>query len=146
MSIERISHLVYKGTTTEAIQFVQDCKSEEELFIFVYNYNWENGLATPRLVMENPVCSMEIAQLLFFSGDGYTFLSEGLMNQESGDEWVLFMKHLYASIVARQYKAGKTAFKVPLTKVQIYKLKKQIDPEAFVLFTEFSGVDCNIIV
>ena len=123
MSTQRIAHLLYHGTLAENREYLKEALSEEELYIYAYNYNWENGFSIPELILKHPACSLEIALLVFYRGDGYTFLT----NQDDEDEtskWYIFIKNLHDNSICGKYQLGQTAFSIPLSKVQIYKLKK----------------------
>jgi len=141
MNTERITHLLYYGTKEEIAGFLKSCTSEEELCTFAYNYNWENGFAVPKMILENPICSLEVALIVFYSGDGFTFLTENTSTAVPNDEWSGFMRFLYNDIIRQRYPSGLTAFRVPLTKVQIYKLKKNENVNQ-VFITDIPGIDC----
>ena len=81
--------------------------------------------------------------MIFYAGDGYSYLLEKPKDTKS-KEWFEFITDLYAKIKNNKFKIGKAAFTVPLTKVQIFKLKKTLSDEEQVFINDISGFDCNI--
>lgn len=77
---------------------------------------------------------MGIALLIFYRADGLSYLAEKSDNVNL-PQWSSFIKKLYDSILARKYQRGEIGFKVPLSKVQLFKLKKVITEDENI-FTE----------
>ena len=83
--------------------------------------------------------------MIFYLADGYRFLSE---KNESSDipEWLSFISELYTRICNGKYKDASISFSVPLSKVQIFKLKKQLKENEQIFVTPIEGEDFNISV
>ncbi len=143
MKKEMIANLLFNGTSSEQIEFATNCSNEEDLFLFAYNYNWGDGFSIPSVVINNPACTLSVALMVFYAGDGYSYLLEKPESSEM-KEWFAFITDLYAKIKGCEFKAGETAFTVPLTKVQIFKLNKTLTPEEKVFITNIDGINCNI--
>lgn len=62
-------------------------------------YNWDDGFEIPKEILAAPGCDLALALEIFYLSDGYAFL--GNLTKTS------------------------TAFEIPLSKVQKYKLQKK---------------------
>jgi len=47
MDKSTLSDHIYNGTVPQAIKFVESIPDEETLFVYAYNYNWDNGFNVP---------------------------------------------------------------------------------------------------
>lgn len=61
-------------------------------------------------------------------------------------QWYSFIKRLYDSILTGEYQSGEIEFKVPLSKVQLFKLKKVIAEEENIFTENIEGkcLDINL--
>ena len=143
MSKEALSELLLNGNSSSQLEFAEICNDEEDLYLFAYNYNWGDGFSIPSAIINNFNCTLNIALMIFYAGDGYSYLLEKPKDAKS-KEWFEFITDLYAKIKNNKFKIGKAAFTVPLTKVQIFKLKKTLSDEEQVFINDISGFDCNI--
>lgn len=41
--LNKLSYILYSESNAETVELVQSISSEDELFIFLDNYNWDNG-------------------------------------------------------------------------------------------------------
>ncbi|UZQ49371.1 DUF4274 domain-containing protein [Clostridium kluyveri] len=90
------------------------------LHIFAGNYNWNNGF------INNESCDLGTALMLFYNADGYRMLEdEQGFTSSNLDKWKKFLTDLYDKIVNKKFKLQSIAFTPPLTKIQIFKLKKK---------------------
>lgn len=114
------------------ISHAKSLKTEEELYQFIEDYNWDDGF--PYDVIENKACTMPIALRVFDLSDGYTYLTN-----KDGDEgtknWYSFMEKLYSRIINNEFPAGKMPYEPELSKVQIYKLKKILSEKEIIFIT-----------
>ena len=143
MRKEFISDLIYEEDSQKVKDFLVKCDDEEELYVFAFNYNWEDGFEIPHIIMDNPSSSLAVALLLFYRAGGYTYLNEKPTSSEL-KEWYNFVHELYDRILKGKYRVGKVAFKVDLTRVQLFKLRKFITEDEKVFIEEVNGADCNI--
>lgn len=54
-------------------------------------------------------------------------------------QWSSFIKRLYDSILTGKYQRGEIEFKVPLSKVEFFKLKKTITEEEKIFIENIEG-------
>lgn len=120
--------------TDEVKRTISQTEDQEILYVYAYNYNWDNGFDIPQAVLDNEKCDLSIALLIFYRADGLRYLEDKSDNVNL-PQWSSFIKSLYDSILLGKYQRGKIEFKVPLSKVQFFKLKKAIT-EAEDIFTE----------
>ena len=143
MNTNEISKHLYNDDLNEAIKYINNIKDEETLFVYANNYNWDNGFEIPEAIIENKYCSISVALLLFDLADGISFLKNKGENSHLPD-WSSFIKKLYAKVIKNEFASGKVRFSPELTKVQLYKLKKQLPENDQIFITEIEGKDYYI--
>lgn len=132
--ISSVKALLYDTDNDEVKRIIFQTEDQEILYVYAYNYNWDNGFDIPQTVLDNEKCDLSIALLIFYRADGLSYLADKSDNVNL-PQWSSFIKKLYNSILAGKYQRGKIEFKVPLSKIQLFKLKKAIT-EAENIFTE----------
>lgn len=141
MDIESISNHIYNDSIPQAIQYVRSITDEETLFVYAYNYNWDNGFEVPEAILKNATCSLSVALLLFSSSDGFLYLED--KQTDSGTNlWHAFITNLYNKVLQNKFPRGTVAFDPQLSKVQEFKLKKVIAAEETVFIVPIEGKDC----
>ena len=142
MRKELLSDMIYEADEEKVKSFLAEC-DDEEVYVFAYNYNWENGFDIPTIIINNPCCSLSTALLVFYRADGYSFLMD---KEANGDllPWHTFISDVYSRILNGNYKSSDVAFVPPLTKVQIFKLQKQISKREQIFITAIEGKNCDI--
>ena len=126
--ISNVKALLYNADNDEVKRTIFQTEDQETLYVYVYNYNWDNGFDIPQLVLDNEKCDLSIALLIFYRADGLSYLADKSDNV-SLPQWSSFIKRLYDSIIMGKYQRGEIEFKVPLSKVELFKLKKIITEE-----------------
>lgn len=132
--ISSVKALLYDTDNDEVKRTIFQTEDQEILYVYAYNYNWDNGFDIPQIVLDNEKCDLSIALLIFYRADGLSYLEEKSDNANL-PQWSSFIKRLYDSILTGKYQRGEIEFKVPLSKVQLFKLKKIITEEENI-FTE----------
>lgn len=132
--ISNVKALLYDADNDEVKKVIFQTEDQEILYVFAYNYNWDNGFVIPQTVLDNAKCDLSIALLIFYRADGLSYLEDKSDNANL-PQWSSFIKKLYDSILTGKYQRGEIEFKVPLSKVQLFKLKKVITEEENI-FTE----------
>ncbi len=132
--ILNVKALLYDANNDEVKRTIFQTEDQEILYIYAYNYNWDNGFDIPQAVLDNEKCDLSIALLIFYRADGLSYLADKSDNANL-PQWSSFIKKLYKSILEGKYHRGEIEFKVPLSKVQLFKLKKAITEEENI-FTE----------
>lgn len=93
-------------------------------------YNWDDGFELPKEILADPDCDLALALEVFYLGDGYAYLN-GSIETTALEEWSQFITVLYNDILNNKFPKTSASFKIPLTKVQIYKLRKKAISEIF---------------
>lgn len=109
-------------------------KNEGNLIQFLYSYNWDDGFKIPYKILDEKECTLQVALLMFEFADGFSYLE----NKGEGlelPEWSRFISNLYKRILNGEFKKGECLYNPDLTRVQIYKLKKQLSEEEYVFIT-----------
>ncbi|KEK19184.1 hypothetical protein BAMA_24605 [Bacillus manliponensis] len=125
VDMELLESLLYNEERDEIIRTLSIITNPLTLHIFAANYNWDDGLSIPTVIMENKVCDFGTGLLLFHDGDGYSMLQneEDVLNSTC-HEWRDFLLQLYNKITNLQFQSQCISFDPPLTKTQRYKLQK----------------------
>ncbi len=141
--ISSVKTLLYDTDNDEVKRTIFQTEDQEILYVYAYNYNWDNGFDIPQTVLDNEKCDLSIALLIFYRADGLSYL-EDKSNNANLPQWSSFIKRLYDSILTGKYQRGEIEFKVPLSKVQLFKLKKVITEEENIFTENIEGKCLNI--
>lgn len=133
-----IKALLYNSDNDEIKRIIRRTVDSEVLYIYAYNYNWDNGFDIPQTVLDNIKCDLSTALLIFYRADGISYLAEKSDNANL-PLWYSFIKKLYDSILSGKYKRGKIEFQVPLSKVQLYRLKKVLSENENIFIDNIEG-------
>ena len=118
--IVNVKALLYDADTDEVKRIISQTEDQEILYVYAYNYNWDNGFDIPQTVLDNKKCDLSIALLIFYRADGLSYLEDKTDNANL-PQWYSFIKRLYDSILTGEYQSGEIEFKVPLsTELDIY--------------------------
>ena len=145
MDTDMIQNLLYTMTRDDVKRTLSTCTNSITLHVYAYNYNWNNGFELPQVILKNPACTLGTALMIFYSADGYRYLIEKNKTSEIPD-WLSFISGLYDQICAGCFTDTSISFSVPLSKVQIFKLKKQLNENEQIFTTSIVGENCDIIV
>lgn len=141
--IVSVKALLYDADTDEIKRIISQTEDQEILYVYAYNYNWDNGYDIPQTVLDNEKCDLSIALLIFYRAGGLSYLEDKYDNANL-PQWSSFIKRLHDSILAGEYQRGEIEFKVPLSKVQLFKLKKVITEEENIFTENIEGKCLNI--
>lgn len=136
--ILNVKALLYDADADEVKRIISQTEDQEILYIYTYNYNWDNGFDIPQTVLDNEKCDLSIALLVFYKADGLSYLADKSDNINL-PQWSFFIKRLYDSILTGKYQKGKIEFKVPVSKVQLFKLKKAITEAENIFIEDIEG-------
>lgn len=103
--------------------YIKDMDSKQ-LDCMLDLYNWDNGFRIPEQIISNPNCEMATALKAFYLADGYRLLTRELNLNSDNKQWIEFISMLYKKICDNDFRNGEILFKVPLTKIQIHKLRE----------------------
>lgn len=136
--ISSVKELLYDTDNDEVKRTIFQTEDQEILYVYAYNYNWDNGFDIPQAVLDNEKCDLSIALLIFYRADGLSYLEDKSDNANL-PQWSSFIKRLYDSILTGKYQRGEIEFKVPLSKVEFFKIKKIITEEENILTENIEG-------
>ncbi len=145
MKRELLEQLLYIDDKEEILKKIKDIDDEKTLFVFSYNYNWDNGFQIPSVVLKHKNCTLSVALMIFYNADGLNYLQNKRPNERL-PEWSVFIEVLYKNILEKKYKPGTVSFENPLTKVQLFKLKKMISTEDEIFVNSIVGEDGCILI
>lgn len=146
--IQQIADILYTESNAKAVASLKQLQTEDELFVLLDNFNWDNGFEVPKAVLSHSKCSLSVALLSFYRADGIRYLFEGevAFANSLSEEWEGFVKDVYTKILGGQFPSGTISFQPEITKVQKFKLKK-LKPEIEGVFLEgISGKDLNVVI
>lgn len=141
--VSNVKALLYDADNDEVKTAIFQTEDQEILYVYTYNYNWDNGFDIPQTVLNNEKCDLSIALLIFYRADGFRYLVD---KSDSANlaQWSSFIKRLYDSILTGKYHRGEIEFKVPLSKVQIFKLKKMLTQQENIFVENIEGKNLDI--
>ena len=146
--IQQIADILYAESNAKAVASLEQLQTEDELFVLLDNFNWNNGFEVPKAVLTHSKCSLSVALLAFYRADGIRYLLEGeaAFANSLSMEWEGFVKNVYTKILRGQFPSGTISFQPEITKIQKFKLKK-LKPEIDERFLEgISGKDLNVVI
>jgi hypothetical protein len=143
--IEFLKDLMYSEDSDSMIEEIKNIKNPLFLHVISANYNWNNGLDIPHAIVANPCCDFGTGLLLFYHADGYRLLEsqEAVMDSPIKD-WKDFVIHIYNKILNDGFSGRNISFAPPLSKVQIFKLKKSNPSIPDVVLSKSPGDDVVI--
>ena len=133
---EYVYKLLYSKNRKDTIDEIKSITDFKLLHIIAENYNWDNGFEIPYSIINNKNCDLGTALMIFYDADGYRALEnkEELKNPNL-KEWANFISKIGEKIINNEFKVNHIKFIPPLTKVQIFKLKKN-NPSITKVFIE----------
>lgn len=128
-----------------ATKLINEISNEKELHMLIYNYNWDDGFEIPNAVINNKFCDFATALMTFYLSDGYSVLSDmELLENNLVSEWKSFMINLLNRIKRRDFQTSKLSYSIPLSKVQMFKIRKSISDDLEILLTDVAGEEIDI--
>ena len=134
--------LLYDSTDAEIKDTISRMEDQEVIYVFTYNYNWDNGFEIPKLILANKKCNLSTALLMFYRADGIGYLLDKTDNKNS-PQWFSFIRALYYSILNRDCREDNIEFKIPLSKVQLFKLQKKLVEQENIFIKNIEGKNLN---
>lgn len=146
--LKRLSNILYSESMAEAVKLVQSINSEDELFILLDNYNWDNGFEVPEAIITHPKCTLSIALLAFYRADGIRYLVEGedAFANPLSKSWETFIKKVYDNLLKERYPSGSISYQPEITNIQKFKLKKLHPNLSSFILDGVSGKDLHILL
>ena len=82
IKLNKLSYILYSESNDKAVELVKSINSEDELFVLLDNYNWNNGFEVPEAIINHPNCTLSLALLAFIEQMGYDiYLKERMLLQ-----------------------------------------------------------------
>lgn len=137
IQVEQLLNIAEEGILANRMAEVTD---ERVLYLLGCNYNWDDGFTVPEAIINNPNCGLATALVIFYLADGARYLKNKMDIEKSALEpWRNFILNLYNKIVHGNFKRSNIRFVPPLSKVEIYKLKKGLDTSEYIFIEEIDG-------
>ena len=125
----------------DAIRVINE---QDALHIIAANYNWDNGFEIPKLIIDNENCDLGTALLIFYRADGYRILETNDISILPDSEWKEFIFDLYSRIKINDFKSTNISYTPELSKVQLFKLKKNNPHIPSVIVEKSPGKEIDI--
>lgn len=147
MNNEFLKELIYNKSKEEVLEELDKIEVAEILHIYMNNYNWDDGFEIPKKVLSKACCELSTALLVFYLADGERYLEDKDEIQNNNlTEWSIFLQDLYNQIMSGKFKKGEIFFEPPLSKVQLYKIKKILGEDEDIFIKKIGEKKFNIIV
>lgn len=142
-----VRELLYNKSKEEILKILDDIDSPDVLYVYLYNYNWDEGFEIPKKILANEYCELSTALMMFYLADGERYFEDKDMETCSlVSEWDFFLQSLYNQIVSGSFKKGNISFKPPLSKVQLYKIKKTLSDKEEIFLKEIDGKNLSLVL
>lgn len=96
------------------------------------DFNWDDGFTIPKQLLLDDNCDLALALEIFYLGDGFRYFQTFCHNLGGTEDWFKFISNLYDDIKDGKYKKSKYHYKIQLSKVQRYQLKKNNVEQIFI--------------
>ncbi|WP_438824019.1 DUF4274 domain-containing protein [Bacillus sp. JJ1773] len=125
VDISFLEELLYYKDKQTTIKHLSNIENPLILHLFAANYNWTNGFDVPKALLENENCDLGTGLLMFHYADGYRILEnpEEVLSSTL-EEWKDLLFKLFNKLKNFEFKTQNISFTPELTKIQIYKLRK----------------------
>ena len=146
--LKKLSDILYFESKAEAVKLIQSINSEDELFVLLDNYNWDNDFEVPEAIITHSKCTLSVALLAFYRADGLRYLFEGedaIVNSLS-KSWETLIKEIYDKILKEYYPIGNISYDPEITNIQKFKLKKLHPSLSSFILDGVSGKDLHILL
>ena len=144
--LQFVTNFIYNLSIEEKQVVADKIQDSEMLHVIMVNYNWDDGFELPKLVLKNENCELSTALLIFDFVGGEEFLVEREQMLSKKSDRITFLSELYDNIISNIYPKGKIYFEPPLTKVEIYKLKKILTDSESIFIESFGDKKIEFIV
>ena len=146
--LKKLYDILRSESNTEAVKQVKSIKTEEELFVLLDNYNWDNGFEVPEAIITHTNCTLSVALLAFYRADGLRYLFEGedAIANSLSKSWETFIKEIYDKILKEHYPIGNISYDPEITNIQKFKLKKLHPNLSSFILDGVSGKDLHILL
>jgi hypothetical protein len=147
MDLQKLRELLYSEDHNSIIAEMKRLDSPLYLHIYAANYNWNNGFEIPQAILGNKNCDFGTGLLMFYRADGYRIMeSKDALAESNLSEWKEFICILYQRILENSFSTNTISFAPPLTKVQVFKLRKSKPNVPGILLDKSSGDEVDIPV
>lgn len=138
--MDYVYELLYREDEESIISDINNISDSELLHVIAGNYNWGNGFEIPYSILNNGNCDLGTALMMFYDADGYRLLeNEKELNNPNLVNWSTFISEIHERILKNNFKNKEIRFEPPLSKVQIFKLKKSNPDIDKILLEELDG-------
>ena len=146
--LKKLSDILYFESKAEAVKLIQSINSEDELFVLLDNYNWDNDFEVPEAIITHSKCTLSVALLAFYRADGLRYLFEGedAFANPLSKSWETFIKEVYDRILKEYYPIGNISYDPEITNIQKFKLKKLHPNLSSFILDGVSGKDLHILL
>lgn len=145
--LQYLKELLYIEDIRSIREEVKKIKNPIFLHIFAANYNWNSGFEVPKAILDNENCDFGTGLLMFYRADGYRLLeSNDAISGSSFGVWKEFINNLYKKLLDGNFSEKSISYAPPLTKVQVFKLRKSNPNIPDVFLDKSPGNDVEIPV
>ena len=148
VQLKKLSDALHSENKSEVVKLVQSINAEDELFVLLDNYNWDNGFEVPEAIITHTNCTLSVALLAFYRADGLRYLFEGedAFANPLSKSWETFIKEVYDRILKEYYPIGNISYDPEITNIQKFKLKKLHPNLSSFILDGVSGKDLHILL
>ena len=123
-------------------KWVKSIKESENPFFLRESakiYNWDDGFELPTVIANNTFCDKGTALTLFWLAEGITIYTKEVEKNDYNAGWANFCKMIGDRLINNSYEEGVIGFVPEISRVTVYKYKKQGIPS--VLYEAVRGIE-----
>jgi Domain of unknown function (DUF4274) len=120
-----LEELLNKTDLKEQVSILKKIDNPLLLHYFIENYNWDNGLDIPNIIIDHKECDFGTGLYLFYHADGLRLLQNPDEVVTSPlKQWREFLEKLYYKLIIKDFIKKEISYDPALTKIQILRIKK----------------------
>ena len=145
--VSKVKELIYDKSKEEVLEELESIEMADFLHIYMANYNWDDGFDIPRKILSKDCCELSTALMVFYMADGIRYLeNKDEVQKSSLTVWASFLQELYSQIMSGKFMEGEIFFEPPLSKVQLYKLKKVLQEDEAIFVKERGEKKISVVL
>lgn len=146
-TVSKVKELIFDKSKEEVLEELDSIEMADFLHIYMANYNWDDGFDIPRKIISKDCCELSTALMVFYLADGIRYLeNKDEVKNSSLTVWASFLQELYSQIMNGKFIEGDIFFEPPMSKVQLYKLKKVLQEDEEVFVKERGEKKLNVVL
>ena len=87
-----VQEMLYDKSADDVLKNIENINDVEILYVFAYNYNWDNGFKIPEKIISKECCDLSLALMIFYKSDGIRYLLDKSLKNDALSNWLNFIE------------------------------------------------------